>query len=175
MTSRKEAGNVCRGLMDIWPQRGTCPQAGDSFRQGWDDVPGHVSPFCALSPTGLRSPGVDAGGTRKNWRNEQRSQGLNRPDVPAKYAFESTGGDRTDGLPMFKVAGDLPLIGFEGTLPFRQAPATRRSKSTRIFRVRRREGVGLRRQFRGPMTTFSAASKPGGSTSVFDVGAKLRT
>ena len=108
------------------------------------------------------------------------SRELNRlnppPKVLPKYAFDvdPVEIERT-ALPLFKEAGDLPLIGFEGTLPFsdKHTAYTDGSKSTWIITGEGGARGSVYDDSSGTMTTFSAASKPGGSTSVFDVGAKL--
>jgi len=78
-------------------------------------------------------------------------------------------------LPLFREAGDLPLIGFEGTLPFsdKHTAYTDGGKSTWIITGESGARGSVYDESSGTMTTFSAASKPAGSASVFDVGAKL--
>lgn len=167
--------------MDIWPTAGyPVPNAGDSvFVRAVDEAPlGMSSPFCSISPPALQ-------GALENMQRYQEelaklSKGLNKlnppPKVLPKYAFDvdPVEIERT-ALPLFKEAGDLPLIGFEGTLPFsdKHTAYTDGSKSTWIITGESGARGSVYDDTSGTMTTFSAASKPAGSASVFDVGAKL--
>ena len=168
--------------MDIWPTAGyPVPNAGDSvFVRAVDEAPlGMSSPYlCSISPPALQ-------GALENMQRYQEelaklSKGLNRlnppPKVLPKYAFDADPVEiERTALPLFKEPGDLPLIGFEGTLPFsdKHTAYTDGGKSTWIITGESGARGSVYDDTSGTMTTFSAASKPGGSTSVFDVGAKL--
>lgn len=101
------------------------------------------------------------------------------PKILPKYAFDTDPVEiERTALPMFKEAGDLPLIGFEGRLPFsdKHTAYTDGSKSTWVITGESGARGSVYDDASGAMTTFSAASKPGGassSVSVFDAGAKL--
>jgi tetratricopeptide (TPR) repeat protein len=167
--------------MDIWPTAGyPVPNAGDSvFVRAVDEAPlGMSSPFCSISPPALQ------GALERMQRYQEElaklSKGLNKltppPKILPKYAFDvdPVEIERT-AIPLFKEAGDLPLIGFEGTLPFsdKHTAYTDGGKSTWVITGEGGARGSVYDDTSGSMTTFSAASKPAGSASVFDVGAKL--
>ncbi len=168
--------------MDIWPTAGyIVPNAGDSvFIRAVDEASlGMSSPFlCTLSPLALQ-------GALENMQRYQEelaklSRGLDQLNPPPKdlpkYAFDvdPVEIERT-ALPMFREAGDLPLIGFEGTLPFsdKHTAYTDGGKSTWIITGESGARGSVYDDTSGTMTTFGAAAKPAVSASVFDVGAKL--
>ncbi len=181
--------------VDIWPTAGyAIPNLGTSeARQAIDKFPLALSsPFlCQISPAALE-------GTLESIRQceedvAELSQALNAllppPKVLPKYAFDADPVEiEKTALPMFKEAGDLPLIGIEGTIPFsgKHTAYTDGEKSTWIIS----DGGGARGAIHDEgsdtMTTFDVAPKQGKSVydkktgeampapaSVFDVGAKL--
>jgi len=168
--------------MDVWPTAGFfVPNVMGHPRISETDETALAisSPFlCSISPSALHGT-LD----RIQMCEEEiakLSKNLNRlnppPKVLPKYAFDvdPVEIERT-ALPLFKEAGDLPLIGFEGTLPFsdKHTAYTDGGKSTWIITGESGARGSVYDESSGTMTTFSAASKPAGSASVFDVGAKL--
>jgi len=168
--------------MDIWPTAGFfVPNMMGHSRIRETDETGLAisSPFlCSISPVALH--GLLSGIERCEEEIAKLSKNLNRlnppPKILPKYAFDvdPVEIERT-ALPLFREAGDLPLIGFEGTLPFsdKHTAYTDGSKSTWVITGEGGARGSVYDDTSGTMTTFSAASKPAGSSSVFDVGAKL--
>lgn len=181
--------------VDIWPTAGyAIPNLGTSeARQAIDNFPLALSsPFlCQISPVALE----DTLSSIRQCEEDvaKLSQALNTLLPPPKelprYAFDADPVEiEKTALPMFKEAGDLPLIGIEGTIPFsgKHTAYTDGEKSTWIISDQGGARGAIHDEGSGTMTTFDVAPKQGKSVydkktgeampapaSVFDVGAKL--
>ena len=191
---RRESFAVDR--MDVWPTAGYLVpnMAGHpESSRATDEAPlGMSSPYlCTISPPGLQ-------GALENIRRceeelAELGRGLNSLNPPPKalpkYAFDADPVEiERTALPMFEEAGDLPLIGFEGTIPFsdKHTAYTDGEKSTWIMSGEEGARGAIYDESSGTMTTFDVKPKSEravydkntgeprqGSSSVFDVGAKL--
>lgn len=194
VSNRRELFAV--GSIDIFPTAGyALPNiAGYPESQRMvDDSPLGVSPpwLCQISPVGLEGMLESIRQCEEEVAKLSKSlRALMPPQktVP-KYAFDSDPVEiEKTALPMFKEAGDLPLIGFEGTLPFsdKHTAYTDGGKSTWIITGESGARGSVYDEGSGTMTTFEASPKQGRTVydqktgeagpapaSVFDVGAKL--
>ncbi|MEA4879946.1 MAG: hypothetical protein VB045_00545 [Synergistaceae bacterium] len=191
--NRREAFAV--DSVDIWPTAGyAIPNLGTSeARQAIDNFPLAISsPFlCQISPAALEDTLSRIRQCEKDVA--ELSRALNtllppRKELP-KYTFDADPVEiEKTALPMFKEAGDLPLIGIEGTIPFsgKHTAYTDGEKSTWIISDEGGSRGAISDESTGSMTTFDAAPKQGKSVydkktgeampapaTVFDVGAKL--
>jgi len=181
--------------MDIYPTAGyAIPNLGTvEGRQAIDESPlGFSSPFlCQISPVGLegmldaiRQCEEDLAQLRK-----ALDALLPPPKVIPKYAFDADPVEiERTALTTFKEAGDLPLIGIEGQIPFsdKHTAYTDGEKSTWIISGEGGARGAIHDEGSGTMTIFDAAPKQGKTVydkktgearpapaSVFDAGAKL--
>jgi tetratricopeptide (TPR) repeat protein len=181
--------------MDIFPTAGyAIPNFGtEEGRQAIDEAPLGLSPpfLCQISPVGLEGMLDYIRHCEEEVAQLRKSLDalLPPPKILQKYTFDADPVEiEKTGLTTFKEAGDLPLIGIEGQIPFsdKHTAYADGEKSTWIISGEGGSRGAIHDRGSGTMTIFDAAPKQEKTVydqktgeakpapaSAFDVGAKL--